>query len=66
MDRYSIEEVGVGVSLSDNSRYVVYKNTKDVFYCKTLSEAVATLAVIRLTDKIFDEVLRPSYIGYEF
>lgn len=65
MDRYSIEEIGVGVPNPFNAKYVIFKNVRDIAYCKSWSEAVATLAIIKLSDRIFSDVLRTSYIGYE-
>lgn len=65
MDRYSIEEIGGGSGLPSDIKYAVFKNFHDVALCKTLSEAIATLSVLRFMNKVMSDVLRPSDTGYE-
>ena len=65
MDHYSIEQPRVDVTLENDARYVIFKNLRDIAYCKTWSEAVKTLEIIKLTDKVFSDVLMASHVGYE-
>lgn len=66
MHHYSIQEICRNGFLNENIKYVVFKNSRDVAYCKSIRDAISVMNIVRFTDHILSNVIVPPDIEHGF